>query len=1074
MPDEPTNEDSVHKAGQQGIDGWYFIEFFCGSAGLTSCMKRIFPDSFGIDHKVNRPKSQVVSLDLQKPENQKLAMDWALDPKCLWVHFGIPCGTSSRARDRRMSKKHHGPPPLRSEKYPNGLPPHLLSPNLLARVRAANRLYLFMQQLILALPSTTIWTIENPLRSWLWKTIYFEKIKEGSDVLMLQFDMCMFGGKRLKRTAIATNCKPLNRFALQCDGNHTHAPYEYNNGKFDTSAEAEYPIRFCEALVQGVAESLEAQFQWEPLQWSKKPKQSHCAAAATNVQSRKVPQFVPEFETVVKVSNVPAQCTLPLDSKNNLTTCVTFTSGTTGVHIHAGHRLLRRTLKRGVDSAGNSGVGSRFTISLNLLRDSATAKHFSLGEVAAKSNNEQDCGEHLVIELCSGGDDVMVEEMIFGIFWEPEQYIKEVAAVGHPQHLYAGLATEVKEAILANVSLPYHELVVLRCKWFGKYLQVARDLKCEEERILDAMREDTRLIMQTKRIALLQRIIDDEGYVDTMLPNDLGRGFDLVGEIPHAGGRLPAKLVPATLSVDELSTNACRARQALRYGRGASGDESMDQQLYDKTLEERSKGWLVGPLLWDELEDSAVVSRRFGLWQGAKLRPIDDYSMSSINATVTSKDQATADNVDTICAMFLSFIEELSNKGRTASLLSRSFDLSAANRQLCVSADSRPFSYICVYNPYLKCNEVFSQVCLPFGSRAAVNAFIRCSRCIQWIAAKCLCIPTTCYYDDFVIATIPELERNSEACMSMLFELLGWKYDKTGPKADSFSNMVAALGVQISLSDSCAGMISVANTEKRRAEIAAMIDNYLESGTLQFKEGQILRGKMGFAQGQIFGLASKYALQLVSKHVHAKPFVPKMNSQLQAALLFFKERLQCGRPRKVHKAMRHTRFILTDAAFDADGSGGIGGILCSPTGQVEAWYERQLTSHDVSFFMREGQENAIAELETLAVVISVFLWKSLLLSQHIIFGLDNDVARFALMKGYSNSDGVNGLVRLMAVKCEELTILPWFLRVASASNLSDFPSRLKEHHLLLKQDRTSDQSLNETLNNVLEELALAP
>ena len=357
-------------------------------------------------------------------------------------------------------------------------------------------------------------------------------------------------------------------------------------------------------------------------------------------------------------------------SQGSIVAAFGFASGTTGVHIHAGHRLLRRTLKRGVDSAGNSGVGSRFTIFLNLLRDSATAKHFSLGEVAAKSNNKQDCGEHLVIELCSGGDGVMVEEMIFGIFWKPEQYIKEVAAVGHPQHLYAGLATKMKEAIFANVSLPYHKLVVLRCKWFGKYLQVARNLKCKEERILDATRKDTRLIMQTKRIALLQRIIEDGGYVDTTLPNDLGRGFNLVGKIPHAGGRLPAKLVPATLLVDKQSTNACRARQALRYGRGASGDKSMDQQLYDKTLEERSKEWLVGPLPWDELEDSAVVSRRFGWWQGAKLRPIADYSISSINATVTSKDQATADNVDTICATFLSFVEELSNKGRTASLLS--------------------------------------------------------------------------------------------------------------------------------------------------------------------------------------------------------------------------------------------------------------------------------------------------------------------------------------------------------------------------------------------------------------------
>ena len=33
------------------------------------------------------------------------------------MHFGIPCGTASRARLRRLSRKVHGPPPLRSSKY---------------------------------------------------------------------------------------------------------------------------------------------------------------------------------------------------------------------------------------------------------------------------------------------------------------------------------------------------------------------------------------------------------------------------------------------------------------------------------------------------------------------------------------------------------------------------------------------------------------------------------------------------------------------------------------------------------------------------------------------------------------------------------------------------------------------------------------------------------------------------------------------------------------------------------------------------------------------------------------------
>ena len=108
------------------------------------------------------------------------------------------------ARDIKMSKTQHGPPPLR-----DGLPASQLSPSNLARLRAANRLCRFMKEIIL--PSTTIWTVENPWRSWFWSTSYFKAIKEKLSVFFVGFDMCICGGKRLKKTALATNYKHLER-----------------------------------------------------------------------------------------------------------------------------------------------------------------------------------------------------------------------------------------------------------------------------------------------------------------------------------------------------------------------------------------------------------------------------------------------------------------------------------------------------------------------------------------------------------------------------------------------------------------------------------------------------------------------------------------------------------------------------------------------------------------------------------------------------------------------------------------------------------------------------------------------
>ena len=48
------------------------------------------------------------------------------------------------------------------------------------------------------------------------------------------------------------------------------------------------------------------------------------------------------------------------------------------------------------------------------------------------------------------------------------------------------------------------DIVIHRCKWFGKDLPIATALKNEEATILSAMPRPMRAIMSTKRIALLK------------------------------------------------------------------------------------------------------------------------------------------------------------------------------------------------------------------------------------------------------------------------------------------------------------------------------------------------------------------------------------------------------------------------------------------------------------------------------------------------------------------------------------------------------------------------------------------
>jgi hypothetical protein len=63
----------------------------------------------------------------------------------------------------------------------------------------------------------------------------------------------------------------------------------------------------------------------------------------------------------------------------------------------------------------------------------------------------------------------------------------------------------------------------------------------------------------------------------------------------------------------------------------SSGNEAMDDKLWEQVLEERDKGWCRGPHTEDQItnilgHENWLCNRRFVLQQKTKVRDIDDYS----------------------------------------------------------------------------------------------------------------------------------------------------------------------------------------------------------------------------------------------------------------------------------------------------------------------------------------------------------------------------------------------------------------------------------------------------------------
>ena len=124
------------------------IELFAGSAGISRAAWDMGFECLAVDYIRNQSISQVslVNMDLTSVAMQQIVKDKLQPGLIAAVWLAPPCGTASRARDKRVPLRLQrqgvpDPKPLCSEQHPEGLPG--LGPTDLIRVQAANKLYSF-------------------------------------------------------------------------------------------------------------------------------------------------------------------------------------------------------------------------------------------------------------------------------------------------------------------------------------------------------------------------------------------------------------------------------------------------------------------------------------------------------------------------------------------------------------------------------------------------------------------------------------------------------------------------------------------------------------------------------------------------------------------------------------------------------------------------------------------------------------------------------------------------------------------------------------------------------------------
>ncbi|CAE7418408.1 unnamed protein product, partial [Symbiodinium sp. CCMP2456] len=323
--------------------------------------------------------------------------------------------------------------------------------------------------------------------------------------------------------------------------------------------------------------------------------------------------------------------------------------------------------------------------------------------------------------------------------------------------------------------------------------------------------------------------------------------------------------------------------------------------------------------------------------------------------------------------------------GKSRSLLMKAWDLREAYKNLPLHESSLHESYLCVYDPSSQTTQIFGQFVLPFGARSSVHGFCRVSAALWLAGVSMLRLHWYSYFDDFPTIESEHTCPIAQMGVDFLFTLLGLEYN--------------------------------------------------------LEDGERLRGRLNFMDGQLFGKLSQHAFRGLTRHVLAGG--GKLGSSTRAHLQFLRDRMSKGRPRRVSTALHETMHIFVDACHEPGSTepAGLGGILLDSSGRYREYYSEMLDESALAAINVRMSGNPIFELECLAILCALHLWHSYLSGKHLVVYTDNNGALGSMIKGHSENLEGDAIVRLVHTILDLSDCIVWFERVCSSSNVADEPSR---------------------------------
>ena len=378
-------------------------------------------------------------------------------------------------------------------------------------------------------------------------------------------------------------------------------------------------------------------------------------------------------------------------------------------------------------------------------------------------------------------------------------------------------------------------------------------------------------------------------------------------------------------------------------------------------------------------------------------------------------------------------------------LVCKTIDLRKAYKNLPISEAALGDAYIAVYSPETGMPLAFQTKVLPFGARAAVMGFCRTSYAIWRIGVVVFGLHWTVYFDDYFLVAEVHESKHVDMAQQLLFMILNWK--TSDEKEGGFSSLARILGVQIDMADSRLGVAVVSNVESRVRELVASIDDILSRDTLSSAEIKVLRGRLVFAEAQIFGRLTGVHMKQLSRFENLVGGT-QIDDEIKRSLLFMRDRVLNAEARKLLADVGYVCHLYTDACFEA-GGGGLGGVLFGGFGNRLSFFSEKMSDvanrrygHQVSDTYGSRKRLQLEDYTLLFQGIDKFHGPC----DRVVIFLDNESSLARLVSG-SGSLSPDHLLFNAILQWEfDVRAVCWYERVASHANVADDPSRGKHDH----------------------------